>query len=379
MANSDHLEILNQGREFWNRWRNDNPDILPDLSQTDFSGKILSETNLPYQDPEFSQSTIQLNLSGSNLSNSRFRNTILRGVNFSRAILRFTDFYRADLRRANLSKADLTGARLNRTNLTLANLRDTNLTEAHVWETIFARVDLSDVRGLETCIQPGPSIIDERTFRESRSIPIKFLRGCGLSEWQIEAAKLNQRKLNRSEIIKICYEIIRLRTDPALQYYSCFISYSHEDKEFARSLNNVLQESGIRCWLDEHQILPGDDIFEQIDRGIQLWDKVILCCSEASLKSWWVDNEIMTAFSKEQKLMKERSRKVLTLIPLDLDRYIFSDKWNRGFKQQLQSRLVADFTAWKSGTQLPQKPLEKLILALRADEEAREVPPVSLL
>jgi len=62
-----------------------------------------------------------------------------------------------------------------------------------------------------------------------------------------------------------------------IQFYSCFISYSHEDKPFARRLHDTLQGQGIRCWLDEKQILPGDDIYEHVDRGIRLWDKVLLC------------------------------------------------------------------------------------------------------
>ena len=69
----------------------------------------------------------------------------------------------------------------------------------------------------------------------------------------------------------------------AITFYSCFISYSHADKVFARRLHDQLQGKGIRCWRDEHQVLPGDDIYEQIDRGIRLWDKVLLCCSESSL------------------------------------------------------------------------------------------------
>ena len=66
------------------------------------------------------------------------------------------------------------------------------------------------------------------------------------------------------------------------QSYWAFISYNHADKDFARKLHDRLQDTGIRCWLDERQMLPGDDIYEQVDHGIRLWDKVLLCCSEAS-------------------------------------------------------------------------------------------------
>jgi len=178
MANPEHLRILLQDVAAWNAWRCQNEGIRPDLTRANLHGAALHEA-------------------------------VLRGAGLSGAELITTHFFDARLGGANLSRARLAGAVLISADLTSANLSYGTL-----FETVFGDTNLTDVRGLETCRHYGRSTLDYRTLAKSGPLPLAFLRGCGLKDWEIEATKLYQPGLSPTQINDIVYRIYSLRADP---------------------------------------------------------------------------------------------------------------------------------------------------------------------
>ena len=385
MADKSHVSLLKRGVEDWNRWRCEHQRNQIDLSEADLHEADLSGANLRRVNL-FGANLREAKLRGANLSEAVLRVAILQVADLSKADLSGADLnnanlFEARLREANLTNAglkaaDLSGANLREANLNKAVLREADLTDANLesalldeasfeaatlGSTIFGGVDLSSCTGLDFACHIGPSILGvDSIIRSKGKIPEIFLRGIGLpDEW-------------------ITY--IPSLVGDGIQFYSCFISYSSVDKPFAVRLHDSLQSRGIRCWLDEKQLLPGDDISRELERGIHLWDKFLLCASKNSLTSWWVEDEIKTTLEKERALRKEREKPVRKLIPLNLDGYMFTGQWDLGvLATEIKSRVAANFQGWETNKQDFYIQVDRVIKALRADEGAREKPPPSKL
>src|SRR5262249_15423080 len=207
---------------------------------------------------------------------------------------------------ANLSKANLTGADLSGANLLNAIFSDANLSNAELRGaflayTVFGNTNLTNVKGLESCQYSGPSYLDYHTLARSGRLPLAFLRGCGLSEEYITHLPALFGK--------------------TIQFYSCFISYSTKDQEFADRLYADLQNDGVRCWFAPHDIQGEKKMHEQIDEAIRQYERVLLILSEASMNSEWVKTEIANARQKE---VDEKRR---VLFPIALVEYSKILQW----------------------------------------------------
>ena len=92
---------------------------------------------------------------------------------------------------------------------------------------------------------------------------------------------------------------------------------------------------------------------------------MLLICSEDSLTSWWVGDEIDKALEKERRLLKERGESVLAIIPLDLDGYLL-ESWQDGRAATIRKRLAADFQHWALDNAKYEEQFEQVVKALQA-------------
>jgi uncharacterized protein YjbI with pentapeptide repeats len=389
MADEEHLKILEQGVEAWNQWRAENRSMRPNLNKARLSGANLSGANLS-----------RVELRGADLSAANLSAANLEAVDLSRAVLGRANLEDAHLRRANLSGADLRGAILTRAylggvqfsdadlrgailnityfplarlsganlsgaslgaaslinadlskanlseadlrvaDLTRVNLSGADLTNARFGDTVFAPNDLSEAVGLETIQHRSPSTVGADTIsRWQGKIPETFLRGCGLGDWEVEAAKLYRPGLGHDEVNDILYKIHDLRTHQAIQINPLFISYTHTDAPFVDHVERHLNDKGIRFWRDVHHATAGR-LEKQVDRAIRHNPTVLLVLSANSVKSDWVQHEVRLA----RKLEIETERDVLC--PVALDDSWETCRWPERLREQIEEYHILNFFNW---------------------------------
>src|SRR5207249_1186138 len=100
----------------------------------------------------------------------------------------------------------------------------------------------------------GPSTVGVDTlYRSKGKIPEAFLRSCGVPD------------------NLITYLPSLTGSGLAVEFYSCFVSYSHKDEDFARRLHSRMQQERLRVWYAPEDMAGGKKIHEQIDQAIRVF------------------------------------------------------------------------------------------------------------
>jgi len=359
MANEEHLAILKNGVQAWNQWREENPDVEPDLRDADLREIDLIRVNFrvaklsgvklisaQLQQANLSEShLVRADLSRANLGRARLYAADLSGARLTESVLenaylREAELAGADLRTAQLSQTILIDANLNGANLRGASLVGTvlfrtqfaeaDLSNSFIISSVMAGLDLSTTRGLETVELLGPSSIGLDTIYLSRGrIPEVFLRGAGVPEEFIISAK-------------------SVAANP-IEFHSCFISYSSNDQQFAERLYTDLQAKNVRCWFAPHDVRGGRKLHEQIDQAIRMHQRVLLILSSHSMGSEWVKTEIAKARKREMQEKKQ------VLFPVRLVSFEKIREWEcfdadtgKDSAREIREYFIPDFSDWKN-------------------------------
>ena len=293
MNRDEALKLLKgeeQGISEWNLRRTSGEEI-PDLHGVGLAGAKLLRANLTGADlreADFTQAHLRKAdlgnscLSVQNLFNADLSRAKLVKADLRRARLYQAEFSSADLRDSDLSQADLRGAKFHLADLRGSVLRDsdlfrvdfvgTQLSRADFRETVattaFSAVDLSEAVGLAEVVHEGPSNVDIATlFKSGDKIPKAFLRGCGIPD------------------VFLDYFPSLVGSEQPTQFYSCFISHSTKDEEFAKFLHSKMRDQGLRVWFSPEDMQGGKIIHEQIEDAIRDYDKLLLVLSAHSMNS----------------------------------------------------------------------------------------------
>lgn len=350
MANPEHLQILDQGVGAWNQWRAKNPAITPELECANLSALELCGINLEHA--SLAGANISYcdltgaNLHGAHLFETRMIDSDLIRVNFSNAFVVEVTFAES-----RLNYADFYGAHFEYVDLSFAQLGGANFTQVNGHSIVFGDNDLSTVVGLETVDHHGPSVIGVDTvYRSKGNIPEGFLRGCGTPEDFIV--------------------YMRSLAGKPIEMYSCFISYSARDQEFAEHLHADLQNAGVRCWFAPHDARGGRKLYEQIDEAIRLHEKLLLILSPHSISSEWVKTEISKARKREVQEKKH------VLFPVRLCSFDALNSWEcfdadtgKDSAREIRDYFIPDFSNWQNQNSY-QKAFDRLVQDLKTGKPA---------
>jgi uncharacterized protein YjbI with pentapeptide repeats len=327
MADPEALEMLGRGAAAWDEWQP--RQTVTDLTHAQLSGSDFSRY-------EF----INVDFSGSDLAETSFNGTSGSEVRFNGCDLAHSSFEDAHFVSAVFTNTDLRHASLSFSSFRFSEFSNVNLAEAGLFDTFFGRSTLNDVQfatagmagtvfanctitrplGLASANHSGRSSVDISTLLTT-DFPESFLRGIGLPDTFITY-------------------LDSLKNNP-IEYYSCFLSYSSKDDDFARRLYNDLQARGIRTWFAPEDLKIGDRFRVRIDESIRVHDKLVLILSENSIASDWVETEV------EAALERERRDKRGVLFPIAIDETGFSsdEPWAADIRRK---RHIGDFRKWKS-------------------------------
>jgi len=78
-----------------------------------------------------------------------------------------------------------------------------------------------------------------------------------------------------------------------------FISHASKDKAVARHLAHRLTDAGLKVWIPEDEILPGDNWAKKVGEALEESDLMVVLITPHAFESEWLKEEIQYALTSE--------------------------------------------------------------------------------
>ncbi|MGL1932247.1 MAG: pentapeptide repeat-containing protein [Desulfotalea sp.] len=180
MANSEHINIWKKGAADWNKWRDLNPNISPDLSDTNFLSDLYDSEHV-YDLPEYNG----YNLSNCNLNRVSLRSCVFFDCDFSRSDIHFSDLVDSYCDNCDFSYAQLQVSKIGSAKFHNCNFEGTDLSYCSAEETDFSGSIL-----LGTTLS-NMSLVNTNFTNTT----IKEARVYGISAWDLNLEGCNQSNI----------------------------------------------------------------------------------------------------------------------------------------------------------------------------------------
>lgn len=130
-----------------------------------------------------------------------------------------------------------------------------------------------------------------------------------------------------------------------------FLCHASQDKPTVRKLHRYLKQRGVQPWLDELDLLPGENWEVEIPKEIFSSDVILVCLSKNSVdKEGYIQKEITFALDKAQ----EKPEGTIFIVPVkledcDVPRRLKQYQWVDLFRQDGYKRLMLGLQKRASG------------------------------
>jgi formylglycine-generating enzyme required for sulfatase activity len=125
-----------------------------------------------------------------------------------------------------------------------------------------------------------------------------------------------------------------------------FLCHSSNDKPVIRDLYKHLQEDGFDPWLDEEDILPGQEWESEIRKAVRAAEAIIVCLSRSSInKEGFIQKELSDALN----VAEEKPEGTLFIFPLKLE----------------ECEIPRRLSRWQAGRLFTEHGYERLVQALK--------------